>query len=87
MFEVQEKRIADYRKNRVTIDLASTVVKLAIAYALITYVDFGIFIVIGYIFYAIGNISSLQFINSQEIDLQLNILNQRISEFEANTDK
>jgi len=87
MFESQKQQIADYRKNRTAATLVWVIVKLAIAYAITTYIDFGIFIVFGYIFYAIENTSSLQFINSQEIDLQLNILNQRISEFEANTDK
>ena len=56
---------------------------MAIAYALMTYVDFGVFIVIGYILYALENSTGIQFINSQEMDLQFNVLHQRINELES----
>jgi len=82
MFEEEKLRIDDYRKTRKLLNIVWVGVKLAIAFALISYVDFGIFIVIGYILYALENSSGIQFVNSQEMDLQLNILHQRINQLE-----
>ena len=84
MFEDVQQKLQEHRKNRSILNIVFTAIKLTLAYALITYTDFGIFIVIGYILYALENNSGIQFINSQEIDLQLNILHQRINELESN---
>lgn len=69
MFEEEKQKISDYRKTRNMLNIVWVAVKLTISFALITYFDFGIFIVIGYILYALENTSGLQFINTQEIDL------------------
>ena len=87
MFEEEQQRINDYRKTKKILNITWATAKLAVAYVLITYIDFGIFFVIGYILYAIENFSGLQFINSQEIDLQLNVLHQRINELEGKANK
>lgn len=82
MFEEEKQKICEYRKTRNMLNIVWLAVKLAIAFALVTYIDFGIFVVIGYVLYALERTSGLQFINTQEIDLQLNIINQRINELE-----
>ena len=82
MFEAEQQKLAEYRKLRTYINIAWVIVKLAIVYVIITYLEFGIYIVIGYILYAIENTTGLQFVNSKEIDLQLNIINQRIDDIE-----
>lgn len=86
MFEAEQQKIAEYRRLRTYINIAWVAAKLAIAYALITYVELGIYIVIGYILYALETTAGLQFINSKEIDLQLNILNQRVEKLEGKSD-
>jgi len=87
MYEEQEQRIASFRKNRTATTYLFAILKLVIAYGLITYIDFGLFIVIGYIFYALESASAIQFINSQETNLQLNVLNQRLSEIESRVEQ
>lgn len=82
MFEEEKQRISDYRKTRKILNIVWVGVKLTIAFALISYIDYGMFIVMGYILYALENNSGIQFINSQETDLQLNILHQRINQLE-----
>ena len=87
MFEGEKQRINEYRNSRIKLQIVWAIVKLAVAYALVTYIDFGFFIVFGYILYSLEKTSGLQFINTQETDLQLNILNQRISELEGKQKK
>lgn len=87
MFEVEQGIIKDFRKRRSILNIVFTLIKLLIAYALISYIDYGLFIVIGYLLYSLENTMGLQFINSQEIDLQLNMLNQRINELENDRNK
>ncbi len=55
-------------------------VELVSAYFLITYLSFGIFIVLAYILYSLESIISYQFINLQESNLHINILYQNIEE-------
>lgn len=83
MFEAEIEKISIYRKTRKIHNIVWPAIRLAIAYALMTYVDFGVFIVIGYILYALENSTGIQFINSQEMDLQFNVLHQRINELES----
>lgn len=85
MSEVEQQKIQGYRKNRYVLNVVFTVVKLAIAYSLIVYTNYGLFIVIGYLLYALENTRGIQFINSQEINLQLNIIHQKINDLENKT--
>jgi len=82
MFESEAQKVSDYRKARVKLSIVLVVIKLVIAYLVIEYIDFGLYIVIGYILYSLENLSGLQMINSQETNLQFNILRQRIEELE-----
>ena len=52
---------------------------MAIAYFLVTYIEYGIFIVIGYVLYALEAHSALQYINSQETDYHLNKLYSKVA--------
>jgi len=83
MFEEKKQKIQDDRKNRKRLNIVWVFIKLGIAFALVSYIDYGIFIVIGYILYSLERHSGLQFINSQEIDLQLNLIHQRMSQLEG----
>ena len=82
MFEAEKQKIQDFRKLRNILNIFYVALKLSLAYAIITYIDFGIFIVIGYILFSLESAIGLQFINSQEVDLQLNILHQKIDDIE-----
>ncbi len=82
MFESQKTKIVEYRNRKVLFDILWVALKLAIAFALIEFLDYGIYIVIGYILYSVESCSSLLFINSQEVDLQLNAIHQRINDIE-----
>jgi len=84
MLEEEEERIDGLRKNKTMLNFVWVPIKLAIAYVLITYIDYGLFIVIGYILFALENYTGLQYINSQEVNLQLNVLHQKIKELEGN---
>ena len=83
MFEEEKEKVEDFRKKRKVMNILWVVIKLVIAYVLITYLDYGILIVVGYILYALESYKGLQFINTQETDLQLNILQQRINKLEG----
>ena len=78
MFEVQKQQIDDYRENLTLKVLLWVLVKLALSFVIIQYVDYGVYIVIGYLLYDIDMQSSMIFINSQEVDLHLNMINQRM---------
>ena len=82
MFEYQKTKIREYRNRKVLFDVFWVALKLAIAFVLIEFVDYGTYVVIGYILYSVHCCSSLLFINSQEADLQLNIIHQRINDIE-----
>ena len=80
MFEIERQQIEKYKKSKnFNIFLFSTI-KVVSAYFLITYLSFGIFIVLAYIFYTLENITTHQFINSQESNFHINILYQNIEE-------
>lgn len=80
MFEIEKQQIETYKKLKTFNVLLFTIIKLVIAYFLITYLEYGIFIVLAYILYSLENISSYQFINNQETNFQLNILHEKINE-------
>lgn len=80
MFEIEKQQIETYKKSKTFNVLLFTIIKLVIAYFLITYLEYGIFIVLAYILYSLENISSYQFINNQETNFQLNILHEKINE-------
>lgn len=80
MFEIEKQQIEKYKKAKNFNIFLFTTIKVISAYFLITYLSFGIFIVLAYIFYTLENITTHQFINSQESNLQINILYQNIEE-------
>lgn len=80
MFEIEKQQIETYKKSKTFNVLLFTIIKLVIAYFLISYLEYGIFIVLAYLLYLLENISSYQFINSQETNLQINILHEKINE-------
>mgnify|MGYP000293257676 CR=1 FL=1 len=80
MFEMEKQQIEKYKKTKNFSIFLFTIIKLVSTYFLITYLEFGIFIVLAYIFYSLEHITSYQFINSQESNLQINILYQNIEE-------
>jgi len=72
MFNKQEKSIDDYKKVRWAVDTGMTVLYLIVSYVLITTSDIGLYVVLGYVFFRLQRIASLQFINAKETNLQLN---------------
>lgn len=80
MFEIEKQQIENYKKTKYFNIFLYTTIKVVSAYFLITYLSFGIFIVLAYIFYTLENITIHQFINSQESNLHINILYQNIEE-------
>lgn len=76
-----------YIKIKTYLNLFHTTISLLIAYGLITYIDFGLYIVLGYIFYSIHNINGLQLINADETNQQLNILHQKAHELSTKNDE
>ena len=69
-----------YNKIKPYLNLFITAISLLVAYGLITYIDFGLYVVLGYIFYSIQSTKSLQLINADEINRQLNIIHIKIRE-------
>ena len=69
-----------YNNVKPFLNVFITAISLLVAYGLITYVDYGLYVVLGYIFYSIQNIKGLQLINADETNQQLNILHQKIHE-------
>lgn len=80
MFEIEKQQIENYKKTKYFNIFLYTTIKVVSAYFLITYLSFGIFIVLAYIFYSLENITTYQFINSQESNLHINVLYQNIEE-------
>ncbi|MDY0051984.1 MAG: hypothetical protein RBR65_05520 [Aliarcobacter sp.] len=79
MFDIEKEQNRLNKKVKILNIVLFTIIKLIIAYCLVTYLEYGLFIVIGYILYALENIANLQYINSREINLQINILHERIN--------
>ena len=82
MFEIEEQKINEFRKNRNMFNIIFSAGKLLIAYALITYIEYGIFIVLGYIFYTIENTVSLQHLNIQKTNIHISNLKHKLNELE-----
>lgn len=78
MFDIEKEQNRLNKKVKILNIVLFTIIKLIIAYCLVTYLEYGLFIVIGYILYALENIANLQYVNSREINLQINILHERI---------
>ncbi len=78
MFDIEKEQNRLNKKIKILNIVLFTIIKLIIAYCLVTYLEYGLFIVIGYILYALENIANLQYVNSREINLQINILHERI---------
>jgi len=76
-------KITGYRGSRHFISIALTLIKVAVAIALIEYVEYGLYIVLGYLLYVIEDLSGLAFINRNEANLELNNLHQRIDTIEG----
>lgn len=51
-------------------------IKLGIAYAVYTYLEFGWFLIITYVLFCLGEQSTRQFINAQETSIALNDLHK-----------
>jgi hypothetical protein len=79
VFDIEKEQNRLNKKVKILNIVLFTIIKLIIAYCLVTYLEYGLFIVIGYILYALENIANLQYINSREINLQINILHERIN--------
>ena len=71
-----EKEIKNDKRSRIFLLLIWVPIKIFIAYWIIATYDFGIYIVIGYIFYSLEDISGLQFLNRKEILLMFGKQNQ-----------
>ena len=69
-----------YKKIKPYLNLFISAISLLVAYGLITYINYGLYIVLGYIFYSIQNTKGLQLINAEETNIQLNILHKKILE-------
>lgn len=51
-------------------------IKLGVAYAAGTYLEFGWFLVLAYVLFCLGELSTRQFINAQETNIALNALHK-----------
>ena len=78
MFDIEKEQNRLNKKVKILNIVLFTIIKLIIAYCLVIYLEYGLFIVIGYILYALENIANLQYVNSREINLQINILHQSL---------
>jgi|APSaa5957512576_1039674.scaffolds.fasta_scaffold231632_1 hypothetical protein len=65
-----------YKGGRVLLMFIWVPIKVAIASYLIYSFEFGIYIVAGYLIYSLEKVAGLQFINSQETNIQLSKLQQ-----------
>ena len=83
MFDIEKEQNRLNKKIKILNIVLFTIIKLIIAYCLVTYLEYGLFIVIGYILYALENIANLQYVNSREINLQINILHERIDKIKG----
>lgn len=83
MFDIEKEQNRLNKKVKILNIVLFTIIKLIIAYCLVIYLEYGLFIVIGYILYALENIANLQYVNSREINLQINILHERIDKIKG----
>jgi len=80
MFSVQQENIKKLKDSKLFSVFLWSVIKIAISIALIIYIEFGLYIVIGYIIYTLEHSTHSKHINNSELDLQLNILHQKIED-------
>lgn len=80
MFIEQEQQIKKLLDAKLFSVALWSAIKIAVAVALIMYFEFGLYVVIGYILYALESSKHLKHINNQQIDLQLNIIHQKLDE-------
>lgn len=80
MFIEQEQKIKKLLDVKFFSMALWSAVKIAVAVLLIMYFEFGLYVVIGYILYALERSMHLKHINNQQIDLQLNIIHRKLDE-------
>lgn len=80
MFTEQEQQIKKLLDAKLFSVALWATAKIVVAIALIMYFEFGLYVVIGYILYALESSMHLKHINNQQIDLQLNIIHQKLDE-------
>ena len=71
MFEPILEQIEDYKKIRWFSILTWVPIKILLAYVVIVNFDYGLYIVLGYILFALEGQSGIQFINAQEANYHL----------------
>lgn len=73
-----EKAIAErYRNMSFSATVIFSAIKIGVAYAVITYFDYGLLVVIGYLLYSVESVAVRQFVNAHETNYQLNVLHQK----------
>ena len=73
-----EKAIAErYRSMNFSATVLFSALKIGVAYAVITYFDYGLLVVIGYLLYSVESIAVRQFVNAHETNYHLNVLHQK----------
>lgn len=80
MFQQQERKINHLADARLFSVIMWSSIKILIATALVYYFSFGIYLVIGYLIFAIESAIHDKHLNNQQIDLQLNIIHQKLDE-------
>jgi hypothetical protein len=78
MFTEQQEKIKRLKEAKLFSVSLWSALKAAIAIPLMIYIDFGIYIVIGYLIFVMEHSAHGRHLNNQELDLQLNILHQKI---------
>lgn len=77
MFNTGESEIEHMRRIRTRATILWALIHLGISYLLITYVPYGMFVVLAYILYSLQSQGMLQLLNSQETNSQLHVLSQK----------
>ncbi|SNY43815.1 hypothetical protein SAMN06297280_0652 [Arsukibacterium tuosuense] len=80
MFIEQEQQIKKLLDAKFFSIAFWSALKISVAVFLIIYFDFGLYVVIGYIIYALESSIHSKHINDQQIDLQLNIIHRKLDE-------
>ncbi len=71
----EAKTKADMQKEvKLPVQLFFTALKTVIAYFVITYVEYGIFIVLAYLFYLLESQAGLQFLNAEQTNHHIGTL-------------
>ena len=80
MFSEQEQQIKKLLDAKFFSIAVWSAIKIAAAVFLIKYFEYGLYVVIGYIIYALESSMHLKHINNQQVDLQLNIIRRKLDE-------